>query len=169
MQKNYLYALFMAVLVACSGKSEEDSGDSGVTETTSPDRTACDARSDAGLEMQPGSTPSTTAPAIMELDSPYTVMLQPNGGGWVRLALPEAGTYVLQTGFAGVVFGMWTDEAEVELEEPRANRFCVAAIPEVYTIEVSGPQSYYLQLGPLTSREFWLYLQKQETADSTAE
>jgi hypothetical protein len=56
--------------------------------------------------MVPGATPDTTAPAIQDFDTPYTIQLASSQGGWVRLVVPDAGAYTLHTGFAGVLYGL---------------------------------------------------------------
>lgn len=156
-----LGALLAGVLVGCSGKSEEDSDDSGVTGTTSPDTAACSVRGDPGLAMMPGNSPDSTAPAIQQLDIPYTIELAPDAGGWVRIVFPAPGTYTLHTGFAEVFRGLWADDGERVLEEPRPSEVCADEVPEVFTITVGEPVTYYMQLGPLTSRLFWVYVQQE--------
>lgn len=161
-------ALLAGILGGCSGKSDADSDASGDTGTTSPDAAPCALRADPGLAMTPGSTPNTTAPAIQNLDTAHTIELSPNSGGWVRLVLPEAGTYTLHTSFSGVVLGLWTDSGEATLEPSRASEVCGDEIPAVFTLSVPGPQTYYLQLGPLSAIYFWVYLQQEATGTDRA-
>jgi len=162
MVKWLVTVLLAMLLVGCSGKSDEETGDSGVTGPTSPDAVACAARAERGLEMVPGAGPDPTAPAIQELDSPYTILLSPDAGGWVRLTFPAAGTYAIHTGFAGVFRGLWAETGERALQPPRASDVCPTEVPEVFTITVSESVTYYMQLGPLTSIYFWVYVELVE-------
>ena len=150
--------LLMGILVGCSGKDEDDTGGLVDTGMSSPDAIACDARDDTGIEMVPGAGPDSTAPGIVDLNTPYTVVLSEGAGGWVRLVLPEAGTYEVHTGFAGVFRGLWSDTGERVLEPPRASASCPDEIPEVFTVTVTEPITYYMQLGPLASIYFWMYV-----------
>ena len=154
-------AVVAVVLMGCSGKSSDDTSDSGDTGTTSPDAAPCALRSDSGLAMTPGDGANTTAPAIQEMNSPYTIELAADRGGWVRLVLPHAGTYTLHTGFAGVALNLLDDAGEVGIGMGRANDVCPTEIPEVFTITVDAPTTYYLQLGPLSAIYFWVLVQPE--------
>ena len=159
MRDSFAMVLLAAVVGGCSGKSDDDSGASSDTGMSSADTVVCAARSQSGIEMVPGTGPDSTAPAIMEVGTPYTVLLTADAGGWVRLALPEAGSYQVHTGFAGVFRGLWGDTGERALPPPRASEVCPEEVPEVFTIAVTEPVTYYMQLGPLASMNFWVYLQ----------
>lgn len=153
--------LIAGVLVGCSGKSEDDSAGPGDTGTSSPDAVPCAAVADAGLAMTPGNTPDTTAPAIMDMSAPYTIELSADAGGWVRLVLPEAGSYTIHTSFAGVLRGLWTDTGEYPLGIARSNEVCPGDIPEAFTVTVTEPSTFYMQLGPLSAIYFWVYVQPE--------
>jgi len=112
--------------------------------------------------MTPGDTANTTAPAIQELNTPYTIVLSSSAGGWVRLVLPEAGTYTLHTGFAGVATNLIEGTEVVGIGMGRANEVCPTEIPEVFTITVDGPTTYYMQLTQLASIYFWVMVQPEE-------
>ena len=153
--------LGVALIVGCGGKGEPDSGREGGTEVTPRDAAPCLSRMEQGRLMVPGSAPSTTAPAIQELDTPYTIQLAPNQGGWVRLLLPDAGSYTIHTGFSGVLYGLWTDVGEYPMDAERVSEVCADMIPAVYAVEVSAPTALYLQLGPLSSLYYWIYVQQE--------
>ena len=163
MRKLVQGALMVALLMGCAGKEPLDTGPSGDTGASSPDGVACAARSDPGVQMVPGDTPNTTAPAILELSTPYTMQLTPTRGGWVRLELPDAGNYILHTGFAGVVQGLWNDSGEVTISAARPSAVCADEIPAVYSFSTSGPETLYLQMGPLASLTFWVFLEAEST------
>ena len=111
--------------------------------------------------MLPGNTPDSTAPAIMELDTPYTIQLAPTQGGWVRLVVPEAGTYTLHTGFADVLDGLWTDEGEHPIRRERPSEVCPDSIRAVHVFETTEATTLYMQMGPLTSLYFWVFFQQE--------
>ena len=159
--------LVFGLTLGCGGSSKSDSQETGDTgETPAPEDIICAMRGDAGLTMTPGMTASSTAPAIMELDSPYTIQLTPTTGGWVRLVIPEAGNYTIHTGFVEVMTGLWIDTEAVPLAEPTSNPSCPTEIPEVFALRVQTPQTYYMQLGPLSSMSFWILVHREaDTAD----
>ena len=154
--------LAMVVFVAgCAPKSGDDSGTARETGMSSPDAAACGARAETGQQMTPGDTPNSTAPAIQSLNTPYTIQLAANRGGWVRLVLPSAGRYTIHTGFAGVLYGLYTDAGEYPMGEERQSIDCPETIPAVYPVDATGPTTLYMQLGPLTSMNFWVYVQQE--------
>ena len=112
--------------------------------------------------MRPGDSANSTAPAIQEMSSPYTIELAADRGGWVRLVLPEAGTYTLHTSFAGVAINLLDDSGEVGIGMGRPNEVCPSEIPEVFIISVDAPTTYYVQLGPLSAIYFWVLVQPED-------
>ena len=149
------------LIVGCAAKSSGESGAERETGMSSPDAAACGARAEPGQQMTPGDTPNTTAPAIQSLNTPYTIQLAANRGGWVRLVLPGAGRYTIHTGFAGVLFGLYTDSGEYPMGEERESADCPETIPAVYPVDATEPTTLYMQLGPLTSMNFWVYVQQE--------
>ena len=157
-----IHKLALAVVIAgCSGKAGDDSAAGRETGMSSTDAAACSLRTDVGQQMTPGQTPDSTAPAIQALNTPYSIQLAANRGGWVRLVLPGAGRYTIHTGFAGVLYGLYTEAGAHPMGEERPSEVCPETIPAVYPVDVAGPTTLLMQLGPLTSMTFWVYVQQE--------
>lgn len=155
-------ALLVGVLAGCSGK-DDSSPQVFDTGTTSPTSAACERRSDAGLDVVPGDSPDTTAPALQDLDSPWTVDLSATGG-WIRLRFTEPGAYQLHAGFGGVVRSLYDDAGQVDLPEAVPNGACPSDIPEIYSFSVVSDTTWYLNLAPFEGRGLWLMTTASPTA-----
>ncbi len=155
--------LVFGLTAACSGSSKSDSEPTGDTAgAPTAEDTICALRSEAGQTMTPGTAAASTAPAIMDFETPYTIQLTPTAGGWVRLVIPEEGNYTIHTGFVEVMTGLWIDTEAVPLGSPTPNSSCPSDIPEVFSLRVQEPQTYYMQLGPLSSLSFWILVHREE-------
>lgn len=100
----------LTVLIACSGKGSDDDSavDTGSLLGDAQERAACAQTSESGPVIETTNQVTAQAPALQILDSPYTIKLFQDRGGYVRLTADAttAGPRVVFTGFTDSIINI---------------------------------------------------------------
>lgn len=143
-----LALLLWTGLSACSGKggSTDSSADTAALPGSAGERAACAQTADPGPTVTPVTQITTQTPALQQLDTPYTVELAQDRGGYVRLTADAstAGPRRVYFSLADVVTAV-VDEGGAQVPFTTAvGEACPDEIPARVELELSEGTVYLL-------------------------
>jgi hypothetical protein len=144
----WLALLLWTGLSACSGKggSADSSTDTAALPGTAGERGACAQTADPGPTVTPVTQITTQTPALQQLDSPYTVELAQDRGGYVRLTADAstAGPRRVYLSIADVITAV-VDESGGEVPfSTAAGEACPEELPAHVELELAEGTVYLL-------------------------
>lgn len=161
-----LAALSPVALLAC-GSKPTDTRDSAAEEPPTVDELVCLQTSEGGIEMTPGPAAASTAPAMLEINVPYTIVLNAQRGGWIRVPL-TAGEYQLWIGADEVISGMVFGTTPAAPPEPTPNSACPTEIPAQFTFTVAQDQDVFFSVKPSITPRAWVMITEVDSFGQAA-